>query len=48
MTKFICKACNYRFEAKEAKDCPYCGKGSIEREKSASEILEEIEEIVGE
>ena len=42
MVKFVCKGCNYRFETEDAFDCPYCGNESIEKEKDAGELLEEI------
>jgi len=45
MAKFICSKCNYRFESEKAKDCPYCGEKSIEKEKSASELIEEVEKM---
>ncbi|MBD3252343.1 hypothetical protein GF386_01280 [Candidatus Pacearchaeota archaeon] len=43
MVKYVCVNCNYRFEAKEPLECPYCGNEKIEKEKNASELLEEIE-----
>jgi len=46
MVKFLCKNCNYRFESEKAFDCPYCGKESIEKEKSAGELLEEVDRIL--
>ncbi len=48
MAKFRCKRCNYSFsmEAKVTpKVCPNCGNTNcIEREKSASELLDEMQE----
>jgi len=44
--KFICKSCNYRFDAKTetgANSCPYCGERKIIPEPSAEELLEEAE-----
>ena len=46
MVKFLCKNCSYRFESKSASDCPYCGKESVEKEKSAEEILDEVDSIL--
>jgi len=45
MENFICTNCRYRFKSsKDPRDCPYCGKDKgIEREKSASDILDEVE-----
>jgi len=48
MAKWVCKSCNYRFDLKAPLDCPSCGKDSIEKEKDAEELLEEIEDILGE
>ena len=42
MVKWICTKCNFRFEAGNPKDCPYCGKASLEKEPSAEELLNEI------
>jgi len=44
--KFVCRECNYRFESEKDKrgdSCPYCGKKSVEKQKSACEILDEVE-----
>ncbi|MBS3080918.1 hypothetical protein J4221_05580 [Candidatus Pacearchaeota archaeon] len=44
---FICKRCSFRFESKNVKECPYCGRREgIEREKNASELLEEVEGLL--
>jgi DNA-directed RNA polymerase subunit RPC12/RpoP len=48
MTKFVCSKCNYRFEANQADSCPYCGGKTIEREKSASELLNEVTNMLKE
>lgn len=46
MNNFICLNCKYRFKAKEqSKTCPYCNKDSIELEKSAEDIVSEIESL---
>lgn len=42
MSNYICTHCNFRFSAKRASECPYCGKEEIEVEKSAEEILDDI------
>ena len=42
MVKFICTNCNYKFESENPSDCPYCGKDSLEKDKSAEELLEEV------
>jgi len=48
MGKFICTNCNYRFDAENALECPYCGKESLEQDKSATELLEEVERLLEE
>ncbi|MFA7707797.1 MAG: hypothetical protein WCX73_02500 [Candidatus Pacearchaeota archaeon] len=46
MVKFVCKHCKFRFEAADAFDCPYCGRETIEKEKSAGELLEDVDKIL--
>lgn len=46
MTKYVCKNCNYRFEHKSANECGFCGMDSIEIEKNASELLDEIDRLL--
>ena len=46
MGRYLCTNCNYRFESQRPLDCPYCGMDQIEKEKSASELLEEVERIL--
>ena len=48
MVKFMCAKCNYRFESEKADNCPYCGEESIEEEKSASEIIDDVTNILEE
>ncbi|MBS3093293.1 hypothetical protein J4456_01790 [Candidatus Pacearchaeota archaeon] len=44
---YICKNCNFKFEAKNVFDCPYCGKKEfIEKEKNASELLDDIDRLL--
>jgi len=42
MTKFVCSKCNYRFEAERVDNCPYCGEDTVDKEKSASELINEV------
>jgi len=42
MVGFVCVDCGYRFDAEEGKSCPYCGSNSIEKEKSAAELVDNI------
>jgi len=44
--KFVCKECNYRFESdldQKDKLCPYCGEKGVEKEKSADEMLKDVD-----
>jgi len=42
MERYICLNCNYHFRAENKETCPYCGKKTVEKEKSASELIGEI------
>ena len=46
MVNFVCKRCGYRFEReKKIGECSYCGEtGSIVKEQSANELIEDVEE----
>ncbi len=47
MGTYVCTNCKYKFSSsKEASDCPYCGKDSVEKEKSASELLDDVDEML--
>lgn len=46
MARYICRRCNFRFEAKNANECGYCGRGDIEIEKNAGELLEDVDKIL--
>jgi rubrerythrin len=47
MAKYICRHCNFKFESQSPSDCPYCGRGkTLEKEKSAGELLQEINDIL--
>lgn len=49
MTKFFCTHCKYKFEAKEqSATCPYCNEGTVEPEKSASDIVDEVSSMLEE
>ena len=49
LSSYKCTACNYKFESttyKLGKMCPYCSRvGYVERVKTASEILKEIDDV---
>lgn len=42
MAKFICKSCGFRTEREKLDKCPYCDRNSMEIEKSAAELLDDI------
>lgn len=48
MARYICKHCKFKCDLKAPVECPYCGKGMLEKEKSASELLDEIEKVLEE
>tara|TARA_Y100000310_G_C20590452_1_gene767721 strand:+ start:535 stop:681 length:147 start_codon:yes stop_codon:yes gene_type:complete len=48
MVKWVCNGCNFRFESNNPNDCPYCGRNRIEKEASAEDLLNEVEEILEE
>ena len=43
MKGLVCMSCGYRFESDKKKNCPYCNSGNVDKEKSAEELLNEIE-----
>ena len=49
MARYVCKNCRFRIEAKNPpKECGYCGRKTLEIEKSAGELLDEVGELMGE
>ena len=46
MVKYICVNCNYKFKSENPSECPYCGTDKFEKDKSAGELLEEIEKVL--
>lgn len=44
----MCKNCGYKFDSfrNEVDNCPYCDKKGIEEEKSAEEIVKEVEKLL--
>jgi len=46
MANYVCTNCNYKSNLESSSECPYCGEQTIEKEKDASELLDEIEEIL--
>jgi predicted Zn-ribbon and HTH transcriptional regulator len=44
MESYVCSNCKYRFKTQRVPSrCPYCDKSAIEKEKSAAEIIDEIQ-----
>jgi rubrerythrin len=48
MDDYVCLNCRYRFKAGEKpKACPWCSKsGSVEQERSAEDIVNEVEKLL--
>lgn len=46
MPRYICKDCNYRFNAERTRECDYCGRNNIEIEKNAGELLDEVDRLL--
>lgn len=46
MTKYVCTNCNYRCDLEKKSDCPYCGMEKLEKEKTAEELIEEVERLL--
>lgn len=48
MAMFHCTQCNYEFDVagKVPKKCPYCGKASLRRERTAEDLIKEVESIM--
>ena len=43
----MCLNCNFRFKAaKKTSLCPYCNKNAVETEKSAEDLLSEIDGLI--
>ena len=49
MGKLVCKECGYRFDrdlGSQPRKCPYCDRESVEEEKSAEELVGEVEDLL--
>jgi len=44
MVNFVCMECGYKFETEghKPKNCPYCNKKSVEKERSAEELVDSV------
>ncbi|MFA5258571.1 MAG: DNA-directed RNA polymerase subunit P [Candidatus Pacearchaeota archaeon] len=48
MAKCICSHCGFRCDMQNPIDCPYCGRKTLEKERSAVELLDEVNDILEE
>ncbi len=48
MTAYRCKQCNFRLNAMNALECPYCGRKTLEKERTAGELLDEVSSLLDE
>ena len=46
MAKYVCKNCNYNFDEEDASECKFCGMDCIEVDKSAGELLDEVDRLL--
>ena len=44
--RYLCVNCNHNFESENPSECPHCGQGVFEKDKSAGELLEEVGRIL--
>ncbi len=42
---YVCTSCNFRPKNGNSKECPYCGKKTVEKERSAEELLDDVDKI---
>ena len=48
MGKYYCKHCKFKGEYSKAIECPWCGKGLLENERSAGELLDDVNDLLTE
>lgn len=46
MAKYVCKNCNYSSNSGNADECRFCGMNSLELEKSAGDLLDEVDRLL--
>ena len=46
MMKYLCKNCNYSFESENANECKFCGMNDINIEKSAGDLLDDVDRLL--
>lgn len=48
MAGYICRHCNFRTNKEKIRECPWCGRDTLEKEGSAEELLDEVNGIINE
>jgi rubrerythrin len=48
MNGYICKHCRFVIEKGKPRECPWCGRDSLEPQRSAGELLDDVEETLRE
>lgn len=48
MEGYICKHCHFVIERGKPRGCPWCGRDNLESQKSAGELLSDIDKILQE
>ena len=48
MAGYICKHCKFRTNKDKMRECPWCGRDTLEKEGSAEDLLDEIDSIINE
>ncbi|MBR9704563.1 DNA-directed RNA polymerase subunit P [Candidatus Pacearchaeota archaeon] len=43
---YVCTSCNFRPKSETLEECPYCGKRTLEKERSAEQLIYEVNEII--
>ncbi len=46
MGNYICTGCDYRFSSEDHSECPHCGRETLEKEKDASELIDEVKSLL--
>lgn len=43
---YVCTNCNFRPKGETFSECPYCGKRTLEKERSAEQLISEVNEVI--
>ncbi len=47
MESYICSTCRFKFKTSQnPRSCPYCDKDTIEKEQGASDIVDEVADLL--